>query len=41
MHMSDALLIPAVGGTMYLTSAIAARQSIKKINLEEDYKIEI
>ena len=38
MHMSDALLIPAVGGTMYLTSAIAARQSIKKINLEEDYK---
>lgn len=38
MHMADALIIPAVGGTMYLCSAITANQSIKKMQLKQDYK---
>ena len=38
MHMSDALLVPAVGATMYLCSAVTAHRSISNINLKEDYK---
>ncbi len=38
MHMADALLSPAVAGTMYVCSAAAAGYSIKKIRLEDDGK---
>ena len=35
MHMADALLSPAVAGTMYVASAGVAAYSIKKIREEE------
>lgn len=35
MHMADALLTPAVAGTMYVCSAAAAGYSIRKIRREE------
>ncbi len=38
MHMADALVIPAVAGTMYIASGIAAGCSIKKIRLENEPK---
>lgn len=38
MHMADALLTPAVAGTMYVCSGVAAGFSIKKIRAEEDEK---
>lgn len=38
MHMADALLTPAVAGTMYACSAVAAGYSVKKIRLEGDEK---
>lgn len=38
MHMADALISPAVAGTMYGLSAIAAGFSIKKIHDENDQK---
>lgn len=38
MHMADALLAPAVAGTMYVCSAVAAGYSIKKIRLDGDEK---
>lgn len=34
MHMADALVVPAVAGTMYVASAAAAGYSIKKVRLE-------
>lgn len=38
MHMADALISPAVAGTMYACSAVAAGYSIKKVRLEADPK---
>ena len=38
MHMADALVVPAVAGTMYLFSAAVAGYSVKKVRLEEDNK---
>ena len=38
MHMADALVVPAVAGTMYACSAAAAGYSIKKVRLEDDPK---
>lgn len=38
MHMADALLSPAVAGTMYAASAVAAGYSVKKVRLENDIK---
>ena len=38
MHMADALIVPAVAGTMYAASAIAAGVSIKKVREENDPK---
>lgn len=38
MHMADALLSPAVAGTMYAASAVAAAYSVKKVRLENDIK---
>lgn len=38
MHMADALVAPAVAGTMYLCSGAAAGYSIKKVRLENDAK---
>ena len=38
MHMADALLSPAVAGTMYAASAVVTGYSIKKINMEQDFK---
>jgi len=38
MHMADALVIPAVAGTMYVASAAAAGYSIKKVRLENEPK---
>lgn len=38
MHMADALIVPAVAGTMYTCSAIAAGYSTKKIKLEDNPK---
>lgn len=38
MHMADALLSPAVAGTMYAASAGAAAYSIKKIQTEDEWK---
>ena len=35
MHMADALVSPAVAGTMYTVSAAAAAYSVKKIKLED------
>lgn len=38
MHMADALIAPAVAGTMYACSTVAAGVSVKKIKLENDTK---
>lgn len=38
MHMADALIAPAVAGTMYAASAFAAGYSIKKIKEEDEFK---
>lgn len=38
MHMADALVTPAVAGTMYVLSAAAAGYCIKKVRLENDSK---
>ncbi len=38
MHMADALVAPAVAGTMYACSAVAAGYSIKKVRMENDPK---
>lgn len=38
MHMADALISPAVAGTMYACSAAAAAYSIRKVKLEADPK---
>lgn len=38
MHMADALVAPAVAGTMYACSAITMGYSIKKIRLENEPK---
>lgn len=38
MHMADALVAPAVAGTMYAASAAAAGYSIKKVRMEDDPK---
>lgn len=38
MHMADALVAPAVAGTMYACSAVVTGYSIKKIHLENDPK---
>lgn len=38
MHMADALVAPAVAGTMYVCSAAAAAYSVKKVRLENDAK---
>ncbi len=38
MHMADALIVPAVAGTMYACSAVAAGYSVKKVRLENDPK---
>ena len=38
MHMADALVAPAVAGTMYVCSAAAAAYSVKKVRLENDPK---
>ena len=36
MHMADALVTPAVAGTMYACSAAAAGYSIYKVRKEND-----
>ena len=38
MHMADALVIPAVAGTMYLASSAAAGVSVHKVKLDNDPK---
>ncbi|MDO4313168.1 MAG: energy-coupling factor ABC transporter permease [Eubacteriales bacterium] len=38
MHMADALISPAIAGTMYACSTAAATYSIKKVRLETDPK---
>ena len=38
MHMADALVAPAVAGTMYVLSASAATVSVKKVREENDPK---
>ena len=38
MHMADALVAPAVAGTMYVLSAAAAGYSVKKVRLESNPK---
>ncbi|MGN0466465.1 MAG: energy-coupling factor ABC transporter permease [Lachnospiraceae bacterium] len=38
MHMADALVAPAVAGTMYACSTVAAAYSVKKLRLESDPK---
>lgn len=38
MHMADALIAPAVAGTMYVCSTVAAGYSVKKVRLENDPK---
>lgn len=38
MHMADALVVPAVAGTMYATSTVAAGVSVHKVRLEENTK---
>ncbi|MBQ9347089.1 MAG: energy-coupling factor ABC transporter permease [Oscillibacter sp.] len=39
MHMADALITPAVAGTMYACSALAAAQSVKKNRLEDNPRL--
>lgn len=36
MHMADALVIPAVAGTMYAASAVAAGYSVRKVRMENE-----
>ena len=38
MHMADALITPAVAGTMYVCSSIVATHSVKKVRLEDNPK---
>ena len=38
MHMADALVAPAVAGTMYVVSGVAAGVSVKKVREENDPK---
>ena len=38
MHMADALVAPAVAGTMYVCTAAAAAYSVKKVRLDTDTK---
>ena len=38
MHMADALVAPAVAGTMYVCSAAAAAYSVKRVRLDTDTK---
>lgn len=38
MHMADALLAPAVAGTMYVCSTLAAGYSVKQVRRENDGK---
>jgi len=38
MHMADALVVPAVAGTMYAASTAAAAYSIRKVRLENEPK---
>ena len=38
MHMADALVAPAVAGTMYVCSAAAAAWSVKEVRLDTDTK---
>lgn len=38
MHMADALVTPAVAGTMYACSAAVVAYSIRKVRLENDPK---
>lgn len=38
MHMADALIAPAVAGTMYVCSTAVAAYSVKKVRLETDTK---
>ena len=38
MHMADALVTPAVVGTMYACSAAVVAYSIRKVRLENDPK---
>lgn len=38
MHMADALVAPAVAGTMYAVSTAAAAYSVKKVRLENEPK---
>lgn len=40
MHMADALLSPAVAGTMYAASAAAACVSVRKLKKEEIHSVE-
>ena len=35
MHMADALVSPAVAGTMYAVSTAAAAYSVKEVKLED------
>lgn len=36
MHMADALVIPAVAGTMYAASAVAGGYSVRKVRMENE-----
>ena len=38
MHMADALIVPAVAGTMYVASTIAAGVSVREVKLENNPK---
>lgn len=38
MHMSDALIVPAVAATMYVASSTATAFSVKKVRIENDAK---
>lgn len=38
MHMSDALIVPAVAAAMYTSSGAVGAYSIKKLKLEEDHR---
>ncbi len=38
MHMADALIVPAVAGTMYACSALTAGISVKEVRLENEPK---
>ena len=39
MHMADALISPAVAGTMYACSALAAAHSVKQIRMEDNPRL--